>query len=251
MAKLIVTLDEIRPLVGQARQLIGGKALNLAKLKQAGFNVPNALIITTTARGKMDNKLKKEISEHLKSLKDSRFAVRSSATVEDSEIASFAGQMESYLSTPAPAIFTTVEKCWQSLRSERVRLYCQQRQVNFLTIKMAVIIQEMIFAEKGGVIFTENIFQHHQDELMMEAAQGLGEKVVSGLVNPERIIVKKTSKQIVSRHLINGPILTDKEVTQLVEIALKIEALYRQPQDIEWAIMKNKIYLLQSRPITK
>ena len=251
MAKLIVTLKESNSSVN----LVGGKALNLAKLQQAGFPVPNAFVVITAAMNQMDQRLKDLILTSLKDLRTEKFAVRSSATVEDSAEASFAGQFESYLAVSREKIIEAIEKCWQSLKSERALVYCQHQKIDPGKIKMAVIIQEMIFAEKGGVIFTENIFQKKPDELIIEAAEGLGEKVVSGLVNPERVIVDKKSCFVTSRRSGSGSddlrVLTDKEITQLVEIALKIEAFYEQPQDIEWAIMKNKIYILQSRPITK
>jgi len=277
MAKLIVTLNlpiqdrryesdpgsELTELIS----LIGGKAMNLAKLKQAGFSVPNAFVVTT-AVNKITEKLKLEINNHLQDLKTKTSAVRSSATVEDTKSASFAGQFESYLGVTPEKVIEAIEKCWASAKSERVLIYCQHQKINPEKIKMAVIVQEMIFAEKGGVIFTENVFQNKKNELIIEAAKGLGEKVVSGLVNPERIIINKRNRSVpsgVSSHpggarfghprgvtpRPSEPVLTDKEITQLVEIALKIEALYGCAQDIEWAIMNNQIYILQSRPITK
>jgi pyruvate,water dikinase len=115
---------------------------------------------------------------------------------------------------------------------------------------MAVIVQEMIFAEKGGVIFTKNVFGGKPQNLIVEAAAGLGEKVVSGLVNPERIMVNKNTGRVIEKEIVEQGVLAEKEVKALTEIAIKIEEFYQAPQDIEWAIKDNKIYILQSRPIT-
>lgn len=245
--KLIVHLDESN----LTSQLVGGKAMNLAKLKKASFNVPNAFIITTQAEGKITAKLRDLIFENLKKLKTKKLAIRSSASCEDASLASFAGQFESYLSVTQKNLIEAIKKCWASVNNERVSAYCSYKNIPISAIKMAVIIQEMIFAEKGGVIFTENVFHQQKDVLIIEAAKGLGEKVVSGLVNPERTIIAKKNGEVIEKQSADGKVLTDKEVKELINVALKIEKLYRSPQDIEWAIMKNKIYILQSRPITR
>ena len=251
--KLIVYLDDknlIRQSSEQVRQLVGGKAWNLIRLKNWGLNVPQAFVITTEAQGKITGEVKRLILENLTNLDTKKLAVRSSATVEDTELASFAGLFESYLGVSKKELVTAIEKCFSSITNERVRIYCGYKKISLANIKMAVVIQEMIFAEKGGVIFTEDIFRQNKDILVIEAAKGLGEKVVSGLVNPERLMVSKETKTVVERQAIDGPVLTEKEIKALVEIAAKIEALYQSAQDIEWAIMDNEIFILQSRPIT-
>ena len=153
--RLIVWLSE-RDLKSD---LIGGKAFNLAKLKRAGFNVPAFFIITTKADGKMSGQLKKQIFQNLKKLKTPNFAVRSSATCEDKNLASFAGQFESYLGVGKKDLIKAVRKCWDSVKKDRVLIYCASKKIDPKQIKMAVVVQEMIFAEKGGVIFTEDIFR--------------------------------------------------------------------------------------------
>lgn len=247
MVRFIVHLSD----KNLTNKLIGGKALNLAKLKKAGFNVPNAFVITTEAKGRMNQELENLIFEHLKNLQTKNFAVRSSATCEDKRFVSFAGQFESYLSIEREDLIEAIKKCWASIFKKRVLAYCSSKNIPMAAIKMAVLVQKMIFAEKGGVIFTEDIFRNNRDALIIESAKGLGEKIVSGLVNPERVIVSKKNKEIIEKDSPSGRVLTDKEIKELTDIALKIEEFYRFPQDIEWAIMKNKIYILQSRPITK
>lgn len=245
--KLIVSLDE----KNIALLLVGGKALNLAKLKQAGFNVPDGFVITTETRGKITNELKKMILVNFKHLGVKKVSVRSSATVEDRHWASFAGQFDSYLGVTEKELMKNIKKCFASATNERILAYLKFKKISPRAVKMAVIIQTMVFAEKGGVIFTADVFRQRKSVMVIEAAQGLGENVVSGLVNPERVMVEKKSGGIVERHLIDGPILTEKEIKELTKIAVKIEDFYRSPQDIEWAIMEDKIYILQSRPITR
>ncbi len=114
---------------------------------------------------------------------------------------------------------------------------------------MAVIVQEMIWAEKGGVIFTQNPFGN-QNTMIIETCSGLGERVVSGLEDPERIIVHKKTLKVLRKSSPQGPVLTSKEIRSLAKTALEIERLYQGPQDIEWAIKDNLGYILQTRPIT-
>ncbi len=251
--RLIVQLDEkklIQFAASQAHQLVGGKAWNLIRLKNWGLNVPQAFVITTEAQGKITGEVKRLILKNLTNLDTEKLAVRSSATVEDTQLASFAGLFESYLGVSKKELVAAIEKCFSSITNERVRIYCGYKKISLADIKMAVIVQEMIFAEKGGVIFTEDVFRNDKDVLVIEAAKGLGEKVVSGLVNPERLMISKETKTVVERQAIDGPVLTEKEIKDLTIIAIKIEELYQLPQDIEWAIMQNKIFILQSRPIT-
>lgn len=245
--RLIVYLDES----ALVKDLVGGKAFNLAKLKKAGFNVPNAFVITTEARGKMTKELKDLIFKNLGNLKTKKFAVRSSATCEDVRLTSFAGQFESYLAISQKDLIKDIKKCWASTTKERVLAYCQYHNISPLTIKMAVIIQEMVFAEKGGVIFTKDVFQGREGILVIEAAKGLGERVVSGIVNPESIFISKDTGKIVQKQSGDGQVLSQREIKELTDMALEIEKFYGYPQDIEWAIEKGKIYILQSRPITK
>lgn len=242
----ILWLNQIK---NEDLSLVGGKALNLAKLKNQGFNVPNAFVITTQARGEISPHAKK-ILENFKKLNSKRVAVRSSATCEDKPGVSFAGQFESYLSVKKDSLLQKVKKCWTSAHNPAALAYARCQGVSPEAIKMAVIVQEMIFAEKGGVIFTRDIAKNDSDHLVIEAARGLGENVVSGIVNPERIVVDKKSGKLIEKETPEGKVLTKKEIQKLAKIGIEIEKLYHSPQDIEWAIMKGKIYILQSRPIT-
>ena len=194
--------------------------------------------------------LSKEILQGFKSLKTKKVAVRSSASCEDQVNSSFAGQFTSYLSVPQDQVLSAVKKCFQSVFNQQVLMYCFYHKVDFSLIKMAVIIQKMIKAEKGGVIFTKDVFQNG-NRVIIESARGLGEKVVSGLTNSEKIVFsKKTGKMIEGVIGFNKAVLSIQEAKKLFNLALKIEKIFGQPQDIEWAIEKDQIYILQTRPIT-
>ncbi len=266
----------------------GNKAWRLAELKRKGFNTPKAFVITIDtfdyfikkARvnslieelvlGRSQSFLKetslkiqekilktgipkalvKEIKTAFKNLGVKKVAVRSSATCEDMPGASFAGQFESYLGVKGKDLLGSIKKCWASVYTLGAVNYIIYSSIPLDAVKMAVLVQEMVFAEKGGVIFTKDVVKNDLNRLVIEAAKGLGERVVSGLVNPERVVLSKRTKKVIEKQSPNGEVLTNKEIRELSAVALKIEKLYHCPQDIEWAIMKNKIYILQSRPIT-
>lgn len=235
------------------KHLVGNKAFNLAFLVKRSVKTANFFVIPTSVFEKfarprsvvLPKILQREILENADKLKTNRFAVRSSATCEDGENSSFAGQFESYLSVSKNQLLDSIKKCWQSVYAEQVKTYCLYHQIDHSSIKMAVIVQEMIFAEKGGVIFTKDIFQN-RNNLIIEAARELGENIVSGLVNPERISFPKDKQHSRSK----TKILTEDELETLYIEGLKIEKIFGKPQDIEWAIEKNNLYILQTRPIT-
>ena len=108
----------------------------------------------------------------------------------------------------------------------------------------------MIQAEKAGVMFTKNIKNGNVNELLIEFSNGLCENIVSGIVNPSIIIIEKKSGKILQKKLINKNSISDKEIKLIYEAGLKIEKNYGSPQDIEWSILRNKLFILQTRPIT-
>ena len=129
-------------------------------------------------------------------------------------------------------------------------LYAYYNNIDFHELKMSVIIQEMIQAEKAGVMFTKNIKNGNINELLIEFSNGLCENIVSGIVNPSIIIIEKKSGRILQKKLINKNSISDKEIKLIYEAGLKIEKNYGSPQDIEWSILSNKLFILQTRPIT-
>lgn len=202
------------------------------------------------SKAKFPPEIQKQILQNFDKLNTEKVAVRSSATCEDNINSSFAGQFESYLSCFKDQVFEAILKCYRSVFTEQVLMYCTYHNVDFSKIKMAVIVQEMISADKGGVIFTKDLLGNG-DRVIIEAAKGLGEKVVSGSHNSQKIVFsKKSGKPIEGATYFEDSILSIKEAKKLFQIALKIEEIFDCPQDIEWAIEKDKIYILQSRPIT-
>lgn len=283
----ILWLNEIE---GKHKTKVGGKAFRLAELKQAGFRVPRAFCLSTDVfeefltynklfpqisllrldrdkavlkqicqrlasnilQGKIPLGIREKIQKNLKQLGADRMAVRSSATAEDLYLASFAGQFESYLNLLADQVLDAIRKCWASVFSSRVLTYTLFHEVVLSQVKMAVLIQEMIIGDKGGVLFTRNTSKDGNPYmLVIEASRGAVEDVVSGLVEPERIVINKKTKTEVSRTIPDGKILKPKEISQLAKLAMDVEDYFQGvPQDIEWTIQEGKIYLLQSRPVT-
>jgi len=201
-------------------------------------------------------------------------AVRSSATAEDRPDASFAGQQETFLNVTGEDLLDRVKACWASLFTERAILYRQEHGYSHDDVAIAVIVQEMIDAEKSGVLFTSPPSEPGET-MVVEAVWGLGEAAVSGTVTPDNYVVDRESRSVVEttvtgqeKMLTRDPetgdtverpvpsdsptqgVLDETEIERLSEIALEIEAEQGEPQDIEWAMVDGDAYLLQSRPIT-
>ncbi len=201
-------------------------------------------------------------------------AVRSSATAEDLPEASFAGQQETYLNIKgAENVVKAVQMCWASLFGSRAIYYRQERGFDHLKVGLAAVVQEMVQSEKAGVMFTSDPITNDPNRIGIEAAYGLGEIVVSGSITPDWYAVKKDTLEILEKNFakqtwmitkINGKNehvnikpemqekqkLSDKEVVELAKYGKEIENHYGWPQDIEWAVSKGQIYIVQSRPIT-
>ncbi len=203
-------------------------------------------------------------------------AVRSSATAEDLPSASFAGQQATFLNIRGREFFLhAVRDCWASLYTARAIYYRIKNNFPHEKVFIAVVVQKMVNSEKSGVMFTVNPSTNNLDEMVIEGALGLGEYVVSGTINPDLYIVDKKSLEITKRELKRQGIklirnqetgkniqveideeeeklqvLSDREIVELARIGKKIEEHYSAPQDIEWAVEKGQIYIVQSRGIT-
>ncbi|KAF5074749.1 Phosphoenolpyruvate synthase [anaerobic digester metagenome] len=202
-------------------------------------------------------------------------AIRSSATAEDLPEASFAGQQDTYLNVKGPEdLIKYVRKCWASLFGARAIFYREENNFDHSKVYIAVVVQEMVDAEKAGVMFTVHP-STGEEKILIEGAWGLGEGVVSGTVTPDTYWVDKATGQLLQKqvsekktmfqkksedgqtvqipvpdNLKNKQVLDDAELAQLVELGKKIQEHYQFPQDTEWAIENEKIYMLQSRPVT-
>ncbi|HET6530046.1 MAG TPA: rifamycin-inactivating phosphotransferase [Actinoplanes sp.] len=200
-------------------------------------------------------------------------AVRSSATAEDLPTASFAGQHDTFLNVIGPAaVLSYVRRCWASLFTERAVTYRHRNGVDHRTVGMAVVVQEMVFPQAAGVLFTADPVTSNRKVASVEATVGLGEALVSGLVNADayrvrdgkivdKVIAAKrlavhalptggTAEQALDPQRQEQPALTDAQVVRLVELGRRIEAHLGQPQDVEWCLVDGDFRVVQSRPIT-
>ncbi|MBX3130767.1 MAG: phosphoenolpyruvate synthase [Polyangiaceae bacterium] len=200
-------------------------------------------------------------------------AVRSSATAEDSATASFAGQHDSYLNVSGlAAILQHVRRCWASLFTERAVTYRIRNGVDHRRVEMAVVVQRLVAAEAAGILFTADPVTGNRKVASVEASFGLGEALVSGLVNADTYQVRDgailaraigskrlavyaaldgaTRQHEIDAALQSQPVLGDAQVLQLVELGRHIEAHFGSPQDIEWCLAGDGFHIVQSRPIT-
>jgi len=200
-------------------------------------------------------------------------AVRSSATTEDLAEASFAGQQDSFLNIKGKFdLLIHIKKCFASLFTSRATYYRNKKGFKHLEASLAVVVQKMVDSKKSGVIFSKDP-NFRDDNIVMEAVWGLGEGIVSGKITPDKHVItqkmeiidtKIANKKIaitrdssgkksiakLKEEISNKQVLTKSEILKLSEIALKLEEHYKKPQDIEFAIEKEEIYIVQTRPIT-
>jgi pyruvate,water dikinase len=176
-------------------------------------------------------------------------AVRSSACAEDGADASYAGQQETYLFVESfDEVVEKVVECWLSFFSERALFY-RQHKGDLDDIQMAVVVQQMVDAEKAGVMFTVDPVNHRKDRIVVEAALGVGEHVVSGEVTPDYYTLDRKGT-IKKARVVDEQVLTAEELADLVKMGLHLAELNGCPQDIEWAYDATGLYMLQSRPVT-
>jgi len=175
-------------------------------------------------------------------------AVRSSATAEDSPSASFAGQQDTYLNVVgSAAILESVRRCWASLFSERAVVYRLRNGIDQRRVKMAVVVQQMVFPEASGILFTADPVTGNRKVASVEASFGLGEALVSGLVNADVVKIRDDTIQPLRQE--QSP-LTDEQMVRLTKLGRRIEAHFGRPQDIEWCLVDGDFQFVQSRPIT-
>ncbi|MEU9554333.1 rifamycin-inactivating phosphotransferase [Streptomyces fumanus] len=200
-------------------------------------------------------------------------AVRSSATAEDLPTASFAGQHDTCLNVMGPAeVLRHISRCWTSLFTERAVVYRLRNGIDHRAVRMAVVVQRMVFPDASGILFTADPVTGNRTVATVDAGFGLGEALVSGLVNPDvftvrdgEIVTRTVSvKERAVQALPDGgthevridarrqrqPALTDEQVVRLVRLGRRIEEHFGRPQDIEWCLAGDEFQIVQSRPIT-
>lgn len=204
---------------------------------------------------------------------EAAYAVRSSATAEDSPTASFAGQQDTYLNVVGPEeVLRHVSRCWASLFTERAVVYRLRNGVDHRAVQMAVVVQQMVLPDAAGILFTADPVSGDRRVATVDASFGLGEALVSGLVNPDVFTVR--DGEVVTRAVaakqravvaVSGggtrevaidpqrqeqPALTEAQVVRLVRLGRRVEAHFGRPQDIEWCLVDDGFLIVQSRPIT-
>ncbi len=201
------------------------------------------------------------------------YAVRSSATAEDLPTASFAGQHDTYLNVVgSAAILQRVSRCWASLFTERAVTYRLRNDFDHRKVHMAVVVQRMVFPQAAGILFTVDPITGNRKVVSVEASFGLGEALVSGLVNADvykvrdcevvsKVVAAKrtaicassasgTQERAIEPERQGQPALTDAQVVRLAQLGRRIEAHFGRPQDIEWCLVDDVFWIVQSRPIT-
>jgi pyruvate,water dikinase len=237
-------------------------------------------IMQMISQAPMPPGMAEEIKKAYQKMHQGLVAVRSSATAEDLPEASFAGQQSTFLNVQGSSnVVEAVQKCWASLFEARAIFYRNEQRFDHSKLGIAVVVQRMVQSEISGVAFTAEPLSSDEKKIVIEAAYGLGEAVVSGELTPDMYLLEKESLRLLDKKVatqewqlirnpdsrdrkrmnIKVPIpvkdqhhqkLVDKDIAALAKIAKKIEDLYKCPQDIEWAKEQGNIYIVQTRPIT-
>lgn len=282
-------------------EIAGGKGANLGEMIRAGMPVPDGFVVTTDAYARaaqavgldaqvdsaepsalrrmlqaapVDEQLRREIVEAYRTLgQDVPVAVRSSATAEDLPGAAFAGQQDTYLNIVGPdAVVDAVRDCWASLWTDRAVSYRRERRVDPRTVRIAVVVQRLVDADLAGVMFSADPVSGARDRVVVDAAAGLGEAVVSGMVTPDHYVLDEHGEQlefragraeVVIRPSAEGgvreeaataasadPLLSPAQLRTLARHARAAAEHFGRPQDMEWAIAGRETFVLQARPMT-
>jgi phosphoenolpyruvate synthase/pyruvate phosphate dikinase len=271
-----VTTDAFQRILAQAPS-IDDQLDRLSRLKPAdrdAIRMLSADIRQTLEAVAIPEDLASAITRPLARLgEQAAYAVRSSATAEDLPTASFAGQQDTYLNVVgSAAILQHVSRCWASLFTERAVTYRLRKGFDHRKVQMAVVVQQMVFPQAAGILFTADPVTFNRKVASVEASFGLGEALVSGLVNADVYKVwdgELVDKAVGSKQLAihaspaggthelavalerqGQPALTDAQVVRLVQLGRRIEAHFGRPQDIEWCLVDDGFEIVQSRPIT-
>lgn len=233
----------------------GNKAANLFKLKSAGFNVPDWLTIVPSALGddarRQDHLLQAELTESLAlpQFQNALLAVRSSAVDEDGKNSSYAGQLDSFLNVSPEWVMTAVRSVWLSGSNERLSAYQAGMKLQKTNSGTAVIVQRMVNAKLAGVAFSADPISGDRKTVVINAVDGLADKLVSGEVTGDLIYVHSDNAVLRKQHTIAVGI-NDSIVLEIANTARAIEKHFGCPQDIEWAHDGIQLFILQARPIT-
>ncbi|MFH1896465.1 MAG: phosphoenolpyruvate synthase [bacterium] len=250
-------------------ELKGLNVENSKKLLRASENIKRAILA-----GKMPKDTAKLIItayQKLSGTHDQKVAVRSSATAEDLPEASFAGQQSTFVNIKGRKdVVSAVQKCWASLFEPRAIFYRADKGFDHMKVGIAVPVQLMVDSAVSGVMFSINPLTNNNNEIAIEAILGLGEGIVSGQITPDQYSVRKDTGQIIAKNIVvqdtkivghgknkkvgqeagKAQKIEDKHLLALAQYAIKLENHYKKPQDIEWAYDNNRVYIVQTRPVT-
>ena len=222
---------------------IGTKAYNLFLMKSQGINVPKLFCVQDIN----EIEIQKYLNDNFK--ESSIFAIRSSSSFEDGTEKSFAGQFNTFLNIPYDDVISKIKECKESRVTEGLKKYIKEANLNVEELKINVIVQEMIDAEKSGVIFTSNP-QGILNETVIVVGNGTGNNVVEDKVNTTTYYYNRNDEIYYYESQENSVTLTNKQVKEIIEIAKKLEKIFGEKLDIEFAIKNDIIYILQARKIT-
>lgn len=264
---------------------VGNKAKFLMMMRQDGFNVPDGFVIDSDTfieevkNNKLDTKINKilkkinednirKISEEIIKLFDSfkfsketiskveeyasknkLYAVRSSGTKEDLDNFSFAGQYETFLNTEYKDILNKVVECYKSMYSEVILSYFVNNNISFENMAMSVVVQEMVQSEYSGICFTIDPITGNDKTMLIEVGKGLGENIVSGQNKPEQYYYNWYDGKVSFKA--SNKYLSNKVINEMANTFYDIMQYFGYPCDIEFAIVKNEVFVLQARRITK
>ena len=252
-------LDRLSRLNPDDRESVRTRSAEIRRTLE-GIAIPDDLASAITGR-------LAELGEH------AAYAVRSSATAEDLPTASFAGQQDTYLNVLGPeAILQHVSRCWASLFTERAVTYRLRNGFDHRKVHMAVVVQQMVFPQVSGILFTADPVTGNRKVVIVEASYGLGEALISGRVNADvstvrdgEVVDRAVGTKQLAVHASPGggtqeraveperraqPALTDAQVVRLARLGRRIEGHFGLPQDIEWCLVDDGFQIVQSRPIT-
>jgi pyruvate,water dikinase len=294
--------------------MVGGKAANLGEVINAAIPIPPGFVVTVAAyeefladtgvgayldlekadeprattngirdliaNAELPQVIASAVADAYHAMGQGPVAVRSSATAEDLAEASFAGQQDTYLNVRGePQVLRSIQDCWASLYGSHAVHYRAAAGFGQAAVKIAVVVQQMVEADRSGVMFTLNPVTNDNSQVLIEAVYGLGESCVSGVVTPDMYIVAKNAGIVLDRQIqpqarqlarrsggssgegfnewvdVDGARrsvqkLADEEIGRLVEMGVRLEQHFGCPQDIEWAIEGEDIYVVQARPVT-
>jgi phosphohistidine swiveling domain-containing protein len=240
---------------------------------EGSANDASRKIQTMILKAEMPNDINIEIKKSFAELNTKYVAVRSSATAEDSAVAAWAGQLDSFLNTTQATLLENVKKCWASLFTPRAIFYRFEKKLNAEFISVAVVVQKMVNSEVSGIAFSVHPVTQDLNQIIIEAGFGLGEAIVSGSITPDSYVIGKKeleiqdvmiSEQTKALYRVDAggnewqelgekgkdQVLDEDEVIQLAKLIIRIEEHYGFPCDIEWAKEGGELFIVQSRPIT-